>query len=233
MNAVLAYGEEQEPGYPTEKTCISFFKLKYLSVDSLDDEYDRKEQEDEAETDRNHTPPRCRETAQVCDLHTINTNSILVLIDYSAEDLNERIVPATDNSLLVPGMHHFTSSPRDFRITQGFLQVPYEDLSLRCTHGHLHSPVMEFCLECFPSGRHFDYTECETHCLVQKAEGQDFTIGEFKEVEGGKLVSTRDSCLQRTKHTREMNELCDGKTKPLVKTWNMLGSCLTRALPGN
>ena len=188
MDGVMQYREKEELGYVPADTCISHFEfeLNFLDVDELDSDYDRKAQEDEAEVHRISTPPRYRGITQICDLHEFPTNNIWVLIDDSFENLNDRLVP-TYSGLPVPGMHTLTLYPPGFHITQDFVQVKCEDLSLRCVHGCLHPPAVNSCLECFPSGRRFNCDECESHPLPQKPKGQDSTIVEHNEIETGKL----------------------------------------------
>ncbi|KAF3040018.1 hypothetical protein E8E11_003614 [Didymella keratinophila] len=84
-------------------------------------------------------------------------------------------------------MYYFDSYPAGFRITPGFVQVAYENLSPRCVHGHLHPPALEYCIKCFPDGRHFNCAECEAHPLLEKPAGQDFGLEEYREIEAWKL----------------------------------------------
>ncbi|KAJ4317424.1 hypothetical protein N0V94_004956 [Neodidymelliopsis sp. IMI 364377] len=199
MEELLLYREESEPGYPTQESSTSFFEPSFLSVDVLDEEYDRKEQEKEALLI--DIPPRCREIVQVCDVHAVPTNNIWVLIDSCFEDPNRRIVPEC-GSLPVPGMLTRTSYPPEFHITPGFLQVPFERLVPRCEHGHLHPPALEFCPECFPSGQHRDCLECESHPVLRKKKGCDFALAEFQELENRKQQHDQDQFAAAYQATR-------------------------------
>jgi hypothetical protein len=84
-------------------------------------------------------------------------------------------------------LFHFDSYPAGFCTTSEFVQVEYRNLSPRCVHGRLHPSALEYCIECFPDGRHFNCAEYEAHPLFQKPAGQDFRLLEHRKIKACKL----------------------------------------------
>lgn len=224
MDLVLHYRDEQEHIFAIENIRDSFCELEFLDLEALDDEYERKEKEDEYEAIHGRTTPlRCREIRQVCDVHAIPTNNIWVLLDDSTRDLNQYLEPVEDSSLPAPGMYHLTSYSAGFRLPQRFLQIEYEKLCPRCAHGHLHPPAFEYCVDCFPDGQHFDCAECESHLLLQKPVGQDIPLVEHREIECMKLQI--DERLMDQVYTARVDIRCfsqwevDTADRPMRHDW--------------
>jgi hypothetical protein len=78
--------------------------------------------------------PPSKENPQVCGLHAMVCNDILVSIDTSVDDPNTRI--SNPNGLLpAPGFARTSAYPKGVRTTPQFLKIPNERLSPRCIHG--------------------------------------------------------------------------------------------------
>ena len=175
MSTLDSYHDEKKHNYKEMKGFESFFPIEVLDGSELHD----------AMADlvllpqysEHATPPRSQEIVQNCELHKTTTENIFVLVDTSAEDINERI-SHPGGLLPAPGI---TSSfyPPGFQTTIGFSEIPYRLLPPRCEHGRLHqfeftpqtmaSRMMNAsqigCTQCFPHGHIVTRCqECLQHC---------------------------------------------------------------------
>ncbi|KAI4624687.1 hypothetical protein J4E83_004363 [Alternaria metachromatica] len=180
MSTLGSYRKEQEHNYKEMKGFESFFPIEVLDGSELHDAMaDLVQFPDYPE---HATPPRSQEIVQNCELHKTTTKNIFVLVDTSAEDINERI---SDRGGLLPAPGITSSSyPSGFQTTIGFSEIPYRLLAPRCEHGRLHqfeftpqtmaSRMMNAsqisCTQCFPHGHIVTRCqECLEHCYALAA----------------------------------------------------------------
>ncbi|KAI4646019.1 hypothetical protein J4E93_005598 [Alternaria ventricosa] len=180
MSTLGSYRDEKEHNYKEMKGFESCFLIEVLDGSELHDAMaDLVQFPDYPE---HATPPRSQEIVQDCELHKTITKNIFVLVDTSAEDINERI-SRPGGLLPAPGI---TSSvyPSGFQTTIGFSEIPYCLLPPRCEHGRLHqfeftpqtmaSRMMNAsqtgCTHCFPHGHIVTRCqECLEHCYALAA----------------------------------------------------------------
>ncbi|KAI4698728.1 hypothetical protein J4E81_005339 [Alternaria sp. BMP 2799] len=180
MTTLGSYRDEKEHNYKEMKGFESRFPIEVLDGSELHDAMaDLVQFPDYPE---HATPPRSQEVVQNCELHKTITKNIFVLVDTSAEDINERI---SDPGGLLPAPGITSSSyPPGFQTTIGFSEIPYRLLAPRCEHGRLHQ--LEFtsrtmasrmmnagqigCTDCFPHGHIVTRCqECLEHCYALAA----------------------------------------------------------------
>ncbi|KAI4607475.1 hypothetical protein J4E80_009588 [Alternaria sp. BMP 0032] len=180
MSTLGSYRDEKEHNYKEMKGFESSFPIEVLDGSELHDAMaDLVQFPDYPE---HATPPRSQEIVQNCELHKTTTKNIFVLVDTSAEDINERI-SHPGGLLPAPGITS-SSYPPGFQTTIGFSEIPYRLLAPRCEHGRLHQ--LEFtpqttasrmmnasqigCTHCFPHGHIVTRCqECLEHCYALAA----------------------------------------------------------------
>ncbi|KAI4916587.1 uncharacterized protein J4E92_009091 [Alternaria infectoria] len=177
MSTLGSYRDEKEHNYKEMKGFESSFPIEVLDGSELHDAMaDLVQFPDYPE---HATPPRSQEIVQNCELHKTTTKNIFVLVDTSAEDINDRI-SHPGGLLPAPGIAS-SSYPSGFQTTIGFSEIPYRLLAPRCEHGRLHQ--VEFtpqtmssrmmnasqigCTQCFPHGHIVTRCqECLEHCYA-------------------------------------------------------------------
>ena len=180
MATLGSYRDEKEHNYKEMKGFESSFPIEVLDGSELHDAMaDLVQFPDYPE---HTTPPRSQEIVQNCELHKTITKNVFVLVDTSAEDINERI---SDPGGILPAPGITSSSyPSGFQTTIGFSEIPYRLLAPRCEHGRLHqieytpqtmaSRMMNAsqigCTHCFPHGHIVTRCqECLEHCYALAA----------------------------------------------------------------
>jgi hypothetical protein len=167
---VTAYRNEVELNYDPARSFLSEFPLLFLDHKVIWPRWCRKAAGAEGKHDG--LIPRCKKIQQVCDLHEMISNNIFVLVDTSVDNINDRIVDL-HGPLPVPGSPSRMEYPEGFQTKPRFIQIPYEELAPRCTHGLLHPPWRGSCNTCFLPSNHVNCAECAKYNAIQKKKAAE------------------------------------------------------------